>query len=77
MRVLLTGATGFVGSHVARALVAAGHSVCALARPTASRAVLADLPEVEWVAGDVLEAPSLRAAASGCEAVVHAAAMVA
>ncbi|HEY2745620.1 MAG TPA: NAD-dependent epimerase/dehydratase family protein, partial [Polyangia bacterium] len=77
MQVLLTGATGFVGSHVARALVAAGHAVRALARPTSSRAILADVPELEWREGDVVDMPSLRAAARGCEAVVHAAAVVA
>ena len=76
MRILLTGATGFLGSHVARALVAAGHAVRALARPQASRAILADVPELEWLTGDILDAPSLRVAAAGCEAVVHAAAMV-
>lgn len=76
MRILLTGATGFLGSHVARALVVAGHAVRALARPQSSRAILSDVPELEWVAGDLLDAGSLRAAAAGCEAVVHAAAMV-
>lgn len=77
MRVLLTGATGFIGSHVARALVAAGHAVRALARPTSSRELLADVPELDWVGGDVRDAASLTAAARGVEAVVHAAAMVA
>ena len=77
MQVLLTGATGFVGSHVGRALVAGGHTVRALARPSSSRAVLGDVPEIAWVEGDVGDVPSLRAAVRGCEAVVHAAAVVA
>ena len=77
MQVLLTGATGFVGSHVARALVTAGHAVRALARATSSRTLLADVPEIAWVEGDVGDVPSLRAAVRGCDAVVHAAAMVA
>ena len=77
MKVLLTGATGFVGSHVARALVAGGHAVRALVRRTSSRAILSDVPEVEWVEGDVVDVGSLRAAVRGCEAVVHAAAAVA
>ena len=76
MQVLLTGATGFLGSHVARALVSAGHHVRALARRTSSRAIVADVPELEWVEGDVVDLGSVRAAVRGCEAVVHAAAMV-
>jgi dihydroflavonol-4-reductase len=76
MQVLLTGATGFVGSHVARALVAGGHRVRALVRSGSSRAILSDVPEVEWLEGDVADAGSLRAAVRGCEAVVHAAAVV-
>src|SRR3954471_1671145 len=77
MQVLLTGATGFVGSHVARALVVAGHRVRALMRPTSSREILADVPEVEWVTGDVVDARSVEAAVRGCEAVIHSAAIVA
>ena len=77
MQVLLTGATGFLGSHLARALLAGGHAVRALARPSSSRSVLVDLADIEWVAGDLVDADSLRAAVRGCEAVVHAAALVA
>jgi dihydroflavonol-4-reductase len=77
MRVLVTGATGFVGSHVARALVTAGHEVRALARPTSSRAALDDVPEVEWVTGDVVDASTLAPAVRGVEAVVHAAGRIA
>jgi dihydroflavonol-4-reductase len=76
MRVLLTGATGFLGSHVARALVAGGHAVRALARSGSSRQILADVPELEWLTGDILDVGSLRMAVAGCDAVIHAAAMV-
>lgn len=43
MRVLVTGAGGFIGSHVARALLAQGHAVMALVRPSTSLARLADI----------------------------------
>lgn len=75
----LTGGTGFVGSHVARALCAEGWSVRALARrPEASAArSLADMP-VEIVAGDLSEASgqTLRDALRGCRAIVHVAGLV-
>jgi farnesol dehydrogenase len=74
MRVLLTGATGFLGRTVARSLVARGHSLRVLARP-ASR--LEGLPAgCEIAAGDVTDASSLRLAAQGCAAVLHLAALV-
>ena len=54
MRVLLTGATGFIGSHVARVLVTAGCDVQALVRPGAARDRIADLEgRLGIVAGDV------------------------
>jgi NAD+-dependent farnesol dehydrogenase len=74
MKVLLTGATGFLGRTVARHLAARGHALRVLVRP-ASR--LEGLPEgFEVAAGDVTDALSLEAAAEGCEAVVHMAALV-
>ncbi|MBW8269685.1 hopanoid-associated sugar epimerase [Caldovatus aquaticus] len=72
-RVLLTGATGFLGSAIARALRATGRPVRALVRPGTPRLLLEGL-EVEVVPGDLLDPPSLRAAASGCAAVIHCAA---
>ena len=72
-RVMLTGGTGFLGSAIARALVAAGHGVRALARPGTPRAVLAGVP-VEFAPGDLTDAGSLAAAAEGCDALIHCAA---
>ena len=74
MKVLLTGATGFLGRTVARHLAARGHALRVLVRP-ASR--LEGLPEgFEVATGDVTCPLSLTAAAEGCDAIVHMAALV-
>jgi dihydroflavonol-4-reductase len=73
MRVFVTGATGFVGRHLCRALVRAGHSVRALRRATSNISVLDDCP-VDWVIGDLLDEQSLAAALAGSDAVFHIAA---
>ncbi len=75
MRVLVTGATGLVGSAVVRELLARGHAVRALARPTSDLSNL-EGAGAEIVRGDVLDAASVRAALAGCEAVVHTAGFV-
>ncbi|HEU4384592.1 MAG TPA: NAD-dependent epimerase/dehydratase family protein [Anaeromyxobacteraceae bacterium] len=72
MRVLVTGATGFVGSWVARELVARGHEVRALIRPTSALANLEGL-ELEQIQGDVTDLASVERALRGCQAVVHSA----
>jgi dihydroflavonol-4-reductase len=73
MRVLVTGATGFLGRPLVDALLAAGHEVVALARDPASAA----LPEAVTVrAGDVLDGASVRKAAEGCAALLHCAGKV-
>ena len=77
MRVLLTGATGFLGSHIAHALLAANHEVVALVRPSSASTLNSQLSTLNLVPGDLLDVGSLRAAVRDCEAVVHAAAMVA
>lgn len=69
---LVTGATGFVGSAVARALAAHGHGLRLLARPTSDRTLIAGLGEA--VTGDLLDPASLVAAVQGCRYVVHVAA---
>jgi NAD+-dependent farnesol dehydrogenase len=73
MRVLVTGATGYVGSRVATRLSAAGHSVLALVRPGAESRVPAGC---RGVTGDILDAVALKRALSGCDALVHMAALV-
>jgi nucleoside-diphosphate-sugar epimerase len=80
MRVLLTGATGLVGVHVAARLANASERfrVRALVRsPAKLAAVLAPLGVhaggVEAVAGDITDTTSVRSAMAGCDAVVHAA----
>ncbi len=73
MKALVTGATGFVGSAVARALLKAGWRVRALARKGSLRRNLQDL-EVEVVEGDLADGESLKRALVGCEALFHVAA---
>lgn len=73
MTTLVTGATGFVGSHVARQLVAAGELVRALARPNSRRQAL-DGVAVEWAEGDLRDEASLDRALQGVQRVYHVAA---
>jgi dihydroflavonol-4-reductase len=69
----VTGATGFVGAHVARALLAAGRRVRCLVRPTSSAALLTGL-RVEQVAGDVTDAGAVARGIADCDEVFHCAA---
>lgn len=73
MTTFLTGATGFVGAAVLRTLVAAGHRVRALVRPSSDRRNLLGI-NCEIVTGDLLEPESLERALRGCAAVFHVAA---
>ncbi len=75
-RALVTGAAGFIGSHVVRSLLARGHEVVALHRPSDDTRNLEGLP-VHRVGGDVLDAECLRAAMEGCGWVFHLAAIFA
>lgn len=79
MRVLVTGATGFVGSHVVTALVHAGHDVRCLVRDAGrlDHALTGTTrPVVDVAVGDVLDPASIASAVDGCDAVVHAAGAV-
>lgn len=73
MNVLVTGGSGFVGSHVVRLLVEAGDDVRVLVRSTSSPDNLSGLP-VECVQGDLRDAESLVRAVRGCQRVFHCAA---
>ncbi len=76
MRTLVTGATGFVGSHLAEALRRRGDEVTALARSAAKAAVLAPLG-VRVVPGDLHDRAALQLAVEGQEVVYHVAGVVA
>ncbi|HWF98165.1 MAG TPA: hopanoid-associated sugar epimerase [Steroidobacteraceae bacterium] len=73
MRALVTGATGFVGAAVARALLAEGWQVRALVRSGSDRRNIAALA-IEPRVGDLTDGASLERALEGCEAVFHVAA---
>jgi dihydroflavonol-4-reductase len=73
VRVFVTGATGFVGSHVAHEVAARGADLRLLVRPTSNLANLEGLA-AETVTGDLLQPESLRTAVRGCDAVMHVAA---
>ncbi len=74
MRALVTGGTGFVGAHVARALSDAGHEVRILHRASSKLDVLEGLV-YQSALGDVTEPEALRAACEGCDWVFHVAAV--
>ena len=74
VKVLVTGASGFTGSHLARFLVQAGHAVRVLVRSSSHRDLLDGL-DVEYVEGDLADGESLRRAVSGTECVYHLAAV--
>jgi dihydroflavonol-4-reductase len=73
MRIFLTGATGFVGHHVARALVDQGAGLRMLVRKTSNLANLEGIPGETHV-GDLSNPQSIRDGLRGCDAVVHVAA---
>ena len=70
MKVFLTGATGFVGSHLLTRLISGGHTVRALVRNPAKASLHASA-QVEAVPGDVISGTGLDEGMKGCEAVIH------
>ena len=72
-KILITGAAGFLGSHLTRQLVARGADVRVLLRPSSSNRAIADLP-LEYVTGDLRDAASLDRALAGVQRVFHVAA---
>ena len=73
MKVLVTGATGFIGGNLARMLWSRGYEVSALVRKGSDARALQDTG-IRQVAGDILDRDSLDNAVRGCEAVFHCAA---
>ena len=71
---LVTGGTGFVGSHIARALAARGHTVRILRRETSRLDAVEDIP-CEHAVGDVMDPDSLAEAMQGVDWVFHVAAV--
>ena len=72
--VLVTGAGGFVGGHVARDLAASGHRVRGVSRRPP--VVEPDDPPIDWVIGDLREADTRRRTLAGCRGVIHTAGWV-
>jgi UDP-glucose 4-epimerase len=76
MRVLVTGAAGFIGSHLCRRLVADGHEVVGfddLSDGTLEN--LRDVSEVRFVEADLRDEEAVRKAAAGCDVILHHGAM--
>lgn len=81
MRVMVTGGTGFTGSHTVRRFVEAGHSVRLLVRDSEKVRRVFDpvgigIPEADVIEGDIVDADSVERAMAGCDAVFHGAALV-
>lgn len=81
MKTLITGAGGFIGSHLSEMMVAAGHKVRAFVRyrSTSSWGWLDESPlrdDMEVVSGDIRDSDCVRRAVAGCDAVFHLAALI-
>ena len=81
MRVMMTGGTGFAGSHTVRRFLAEGHSVRLLVRSAEKVREIYDplgigIPEQDVIVGDITDGDSVERAMDGCDAVYHGAAFV-
>ncbi len=81
MRVMVTGGTGFAGSHTVRRFLAAGHSVRLLVRDAEKVRRVFDpfdigFPDADIIVGDITDEASVGHAMEGCDAVFHGAALV-
>lgn len=73
MKVLVTGATGYIGTHLVKRLASSGHEVHAFCRDSSNAETIAAQP-VHTLCGDLLDAASIERAMDGCERVFHLAA---
>jgi UDP-glucose 4-epimerase len=73
MRIFITGATGFIGSHVAYRLLEAGHELVAIARNADKTPSLSNHPRVRRVPASLYDFAAIREALAGCDACVHVA----
>jgi nucleoside-diphosphate-sugar epimerase len=76
VRVLVTGASGFLGSHIAEQLSREGHAVRALVRKSSKREFLERLGNVEFAFGGVEDADKVAEAVKGVDAIIHSAGLV-
>ncbi len=75
--ILVTGATGFVGSYLTRYLIKNGNAVRAIRRSSSDLSLLAEAKDkVEWIEADVLDVPSLEEAFKGIKKVYHLASLI-
>ncbi len=76
MKILITGGAGFIGSHLAAALVQGGHQVRVLDNLSSGRRANLDGLPVELVVGDIRDWETVRQAVTGCDLIFHQAALV-